>query len=307
LLQYVEEHTSKVLKYDNFVDVSPAILETLVKRDNLSCTEDELFQACMKWAKHEADRKNVDPEPKILRDILKPILPHIRFLVFDTKTFSDGPAKLGLLTKSEIESVVNSKILDQMPPTICKFQTLRKFKKPAYFYVFGEPETACSNCINKKGSSLSNLPNFTYSEYASNDFENTKTIVGFKIPSQIKTGKISKKNESYLENFTVYFYEHEKAKDWYGHPYGSETEEADIQEINFNSVVKYNSNIVVNFEPDAFQSELASYGYGIVFHKSGCYPTKPNLKNESGNTLTSCSDDEAKDEFPCGFMTILCE
>jgi hypothetical protein len=71
-----------------------------VKRDNLKCTEAELFNACMKWAKHEAVRKNVDPDPQNLRKILSTILPYIRFLAIDAETFSDGPAKSGVLTKS---------------------------------------------------------------------------------------------------------------------------------------------------------------------------------------------------------------
>lgn len=68
--EVIDKHTSEVIKLDEFTTIDKVALETLVKRDSLSVSEVELFEAVNSWANNHCEIQGLLPNGKLKRSVL---------------------------------------------------------------------------------------------------------------------------------------------------------------------------------------------------------------------------------------------
>ncbi|XP_067123676.1 BTB/POZ domain-containing protein 2-like [Centruroides vittatus] len=79
-LVIISENPTKVFKSAGFIHCQLSTILMIVKRSNMALTSEyNLFTAIVNWSREECIRQNLDIENN-LRNIIKPLLPHIRFL-----------------------------------------------------------------------------------------------------------------------------------------------------------------------------------------------------------------------------------
>jgi hypothetical protein len=76
-----------VLVADSWVEATRCSVVTLLQQEQLNVdTEVSLLKSCVRWSRHQLEVGNASIS-QTLRDVLNPLLPHIRFLVMSTPQF----------------------------------------------------------------------------------------------------------------------------------------------------------------------------------------------------------------------------
>jgi len=103
----ISEHTEEAVKSDCFQTIERSLLEVIVKYDNLTIKEIELFKAVDLWATKECERQGLAADGKGKRRILgEEIVKAIRFPIMDEKEFASVVLNSKILTHEEIVSVI---------------------------------------------------------------------------------------------------------------------------------------------------------------------------------------------------------
>ncbi|KAH7719022.1 BTB/POZ domain-containing protein 3-like protein [Aphelenchoides avenae] len=114
-MNFIDEHTTVVLKSGKFLEVDHALLSRILTRDGLSANEIDVYAAAVAWAKAELQRKNTETTPDAIRGILGQALYLVRFPVMDSKVYANGPDKAGTLSNEERLSLYRWFVLGQTP------------------------------------------------------------------------------------------------------------------------------------------------------------------------------------------------
>jgi hypothetical protein len=110
----------------------------IVKEDHLCCSELEIHDACMKWAEKQAKSQATieyqSQNPKYVREVLGPVLKHIRYLTMTLKEFATGPDKTGILNFDETLSIyryfATGKYADTQESHVCSITEKRLGNRP---------------------------------------------------------------------------------------------------------------------------------------------------------------------------------
>lgn len=108
----IKNETMKVLKSKYFLLSPLSIIEKIASFNFLNIpNEFFLFQAILLWAREEASRsrRGIKPTSDILRHILNPILPKIRFLSMTHNQLFSSPVTNGILSKEEVATIAMHK------------------------------------------------------------------------------------------------------------------------------------------------------------------------------------------------------
>lgn len=246
---------------DNFVDISSDTLLSLLQKDNLNCTELQLFQACIRWSKFEI---NEQPNSN-LRQILNPYIPHIRLLTIPGSDFATEVKSTNIFTHDEVRTLALNLLApntEPLPSFISSTTTKRTIPNDMDFYVFGQPIFQRTNC---SVSTLRVTPNFNSTSGVFVHTERTilsrtaaHTIQNFTIPSQIKDLTGGSSDTTYKENLTAYVI---IAKT-----------NVILYSSDFTSNSTYNSNISIplnyTFRPTISPCELI---FKVIYHNTGMY------------------------------------
>lgn len=81
-VKYIIANTEAVLKSDGFADCEKPVLEHILKMNVMSCTESELFEACMTWVQRKSQQNAVSKES--VETHLGDLYYAIRFASIDT-------------------------------------------------------------------------------------------------------------------------------------------------------------------------------------------------------------------------------
>ncbi|XP_018397192.1 PREDICTED: BTB/POZ domain-containing protein 6 [Cyphomyrmex costatus] len=111
-LYVIDSNPVKVLRQEQFEELSAREVAQLARRDTLNITSESiLFNALDRWAAAECRRQGVEPLPVNKRAALSDdICFSVRYLLMNDREFVSGPMASGILTNEECVHIV-SKIL----------------------------------------------------------------------------------------------------------------------------------------------------------------------------------------------------
>eukprot|EP00808_Paulinella_micropora_P028869 g3426.t1 len=101
-VEYMEMFTSDVLKSKSFLRIPAKVVAGLFARDGLSASETELFLAAVKWGEALLELKEQKNNEQNLTDVLKDVLPTIRFPTMTTEDIATLVAPVGVLSEVQI-------------------------------------------------------------------------------------------------------------------------------------------------------------------------------------------------------------
>ena len=101
--EVVDRSTQVALQSETFPRITRELLEEVVKRDDLTIREIDLFQAVDRWATAECARKDLEPVKDNKRIVIgEEVLSNIRFPLMSQGQFAEKVPCSGLLSKDEI-------------------------------------------------------------------------------------------------------------------------------------------------------------------------------------------------------------
>jgi hypothetical protein len=129
-LAYIKHHTSAVIASRSFLESSSAVLLRILKQEEATATEIELFEACVAWARSRCAPGYRD-DPDTLRRHLEPMLSLIRFPSMSPEDFACRVVPLNILNDTDTCAVYKYFTCPSQPPR--RFQsTLRRRPKTTH-------------------------------------------------------------------------------------------------------------------------------------------------------------------------------
>ena len=101
-LEYIIKNATIVLSSPGFLKLSHATFLSLLGKDELAAGEIEIFQAAVKWAKHQCETRQMPIDGQNMRMQLGEALFQIRFPVMPIEEFARVVDSSGILTKEEL-------------------------------------------------------------------------------------------------------------------------------------------------------------------------------------------------------------
>ncbi|XP_045185878.2 BTB/POZ domain-containing protein 6-B-like [Mercenaria mercenaria] len=98
---YILENASDVFSAEGFSSISHSTLLNVLKHDELSEDEVNIFKAALNWSKHNCKAKNISPDANNLRECLGDALYEIRFPIMPIEEFAMVVTPTGILTSEE--------------------------------------------------------------------------------------------------------------------------------------------------------------------------------------------------------------
>ena len=129
--EVIDRSTQVALQSETFPSITRELLEEVVKRDDLTIHEIDLFQAVDRWATAECERKDLEPVKDSKRIVTgEEVMSNIRFPLMSPKEFAQEVPCSGLLSKDDIIELFMC--LNGVPVTSLKF-IKRPRKSPRSF------------------------------------------------------------------------------------------------------------------------------------------------------------------------------
>ena len=100
--QVIEWRTSEVVNSANFINIKQTTLASLLKRNNLTIPELDLFQAVLKWIDHQCSQKSLELTTENRRSVIGEAMYDFRFNAMKQEEFAEHVSKSGLLTTDEL-------------------------------------------------------------------------------------------------------------------------------------------------------------------------------------------------------------
>ena len=105
--EVIDKHTSDVIKLDEFTTIDKVTLETLVKRDSLSVSDVELFEAVNSWANNQCEMQGLPPNGKLKRSLLGDgIVENIRYPIMREEEFATVVLESNILSPKECFDII---------------------------------------------------------------------------------------------------------------------------------------------------------------------------------------------------------
>lgn len=94
--------TKAIIDSDGFLSLSVDTVKELLSNEMLSVDEGELFDAVLKWAKHQCLVQPIEMSPTNLRRIMSRLAHLFAYPSMSLKEFANGPGKLRILNDTEL-------------------------------------------------------------------------------------------------------------------------------------------------------------------------------------------------------------
>jgi len=268
-LQIISSETVEVLSESTWEEVEHSTLVTVLSKDSLSAPESLLFEALLRWAVRECERRGVEPTAERKRAAVGEALFLIRYLSLTAAEFAAGPAQSGLLTQQESFALlmnISCPSSWKVPEYFSTNAETRKF--PELHSLQGAVDTGTKywckrammqepHCLNT--SILDCSVTFTV--------DRDVYIHGIEVPSQVTDIPVSQQVEGipvvphssngYNELLYAHLLDNEGARLTYTH---------------FTSKVNWNSMIEISFNRAVLIQANKVYRIGMVLNKVGWYP-----------------------------------
>jgi len=136
----IDAQAEIALLSEGFTDIDFNTLLTILRRETLNCGEITVFHAAREWATAECARKEREPTPENMREILGAAMQCIRFPCMNLQEFADSPAQSGMLSLQETTDIFLNFTASQKPeveyPTTARLGmkplTCHRFQSSAY-------------------------------------------------------------------------------------------------------------------------------------------------------------------------------
>lgn len=124
--ELIDKYTEDIVRSDEFADLDKCLVESIVQRESLTIREFDLFQAVVRWASRETERRGINVNDDVKRRVLgEGIVKAIRFPLMSQKEFMSVVPDSNILTTKEIVNLM--KHFSGVPTTPLPFsQTPRK-------------------------------------------------------------------------------------------------------------------------------------------------------------------------------------
>lgn len=98
-------------------NVSETGLITLLQQEKLSISSEyELYDACMRWAERQIDKRKLSDCGETIRSLLAAAMPYLRLLAMSDEELSQGPLADDILSDEEAVAVFNKQEIDGLCP-----------------------------------------------------------------------------------------------------------------------------------------------------------------------------------------------
>ncbi|XP_059476505.1 uncharacterized protein LOC132197307 [Neocloeon triangulifer] len=263
-LQILQLKTSKLLMREKFRKVSESSLVTLLQQENLSiASEYELYDACLRWAERQMDKRQLTNSRDTVRHLLRPVLPHLRLLAMSDEELNQGPLADDVLTDDEAVALFNRTEVDGLCPT----REERGQPRVDSFCAFAFSDEMF--LLHLESEYFENTYDvFAMAFSSSGDFFSTQ--LGVVIPTQIRPKDCT--DDTYDEDLTVFLYNCTKGEM--------------LSITRFKGEVRFDSQVEVPFrQPVQLKSKRVRKVAKVVFHRAGTYPARYPLEEGKDGEL----------------------
>jgi len=111
----IDAQAEIALKSEGFTDIDYPTLLTIMQRETLNCGELTVFSAACEWAKAECLRRDEQPTPVMMRNVLGQAMQCIRFPAMSVEEFADYAVKSDMLDLQEITDIFLNFTAKQKP------------------------------------------------------------------------------------------------------------------------------------------------------------------------------------------------
>jgi len=108
-LAFIEDNTEPVVSTPGWDGLSEEKLIAILQSDELTIDENDLFQACLRWALSECKRRKLDTTTEHRNLVLKNVLPHIRFPTMSMDQIATVVTGSGVLNNAQLLSLYTFK------------------------------------------------------------------------------------------------------------------------------------------------------------------------------------------------------
>jgi hypothetical protein len=116
--QVIDDHFDEVAKTTDFGTITVPVLQAILKRDSLRCREILIYSHVLAWSTAQLAAKNLPVTQENQKEVLKDILPLIRFPIMTGAEFTGGPVAHGLLDQGDIINCFMYQTTQTKPPTL---------------------------------------------------------------------------------------------------------------------------------------------------------------------------------------------
>ncbi|KAL4223140.1 BTB POZ domain-containing protein [Mactra antiquata] len=115
----------EVFKSEDLGELCDECFGGIISDDILPLPEDRVFEAVIKYGNAKCKEKSIEPTSEVLREVLKNVLPKVRFPLMDEQFFSDHVESTGLLDEKQVLQIYRYFIKKQV--TACPdFNTTKR-------------------------------------------------------------------------------------------------------------------------------------------------------------------------------------
>ncbi|XP_055355075.1 BTB/POZ domain-containing protein 2-like [Paramacrobiotus metropolitanus] len=149
-------HCKELFKMEEFSELQPSTLRTILERDTLFANENLICVAVDRWAVAACTRGNLEPTPANRREVLGEMFYLIRFPVMTVMQVADLPADNGLLEASALVEMRHHK--HRFPTRPRRLPVIRiggkDFRHKEEIFFKRQPNWRPAAVIGKRGSSV---------------------------------------------------------------------------------------------------------------------------------------------------------
>lgn len=124
---FYESHSAKCLESSVIVDLPKTLFCTIIKHNCVSCREERIYEACLRWASNQLKTEKANDRDIREQLIINDILYKIRFRWIRNKYFEKNISKRSILTEEEISLIYRSKDDDNVSDELF-YQDIRRPK-----------------------------------------------------------------------------------------------------------------------------------------------------------------------------------
>ncbi|XP_063448949.1 BTB/POZ domain-containing protein 6-like [Mytilus trossulus] len=120
------------LSSPEFIHLSRQCVEMILNCNIMICQEEVLYEAAMRWGRHQLEQNNQEMNDKNIRDELGDLILRIRFPLMKQDYFSRQISTRDILTKDEIVQIFQS--FNDQQLTNCIFRIEKRHPEPISFF-----------------------------------------------------------------------------------------------------------------------------------------------------------------------------
>ncbi|OWF55517.1 BTB/POZ domain-containing protein 2-like [Mizuhopecten yessoensis] len=132
-LRFIDENPTAALTSEAFTDLCVSCVTSITESDDLRVTENNVYEAIIRWAEAECARQNLETTANNKREVLGETLYTVRYLHVDEEFLLGKICSDKILKPDDVVEIINHK-RNKKPLISKKLMTKRRFGNPERFY-----------------------------------------------------------------------------------------------------------------------------------------------------------------------------